>query len=34
VDYIGDDSGVFFNVWPEGLGSAASSSERLQEVFR
>lgn len=34
VDYIGNQSGVFFNVWPEGLGTAASSSERLQEVFR
>lgn len=34
IDYIGDESGVFFNVWPEGVGTAASSSERLQEVFR
>jgi lipopolysaccharide export system protein LptA len=34
TDYIGEDSGVFFNVWPEGLGTAASASERLQEVFR
>jgi len=34
IDYIGDESGVFFNVWPEGLGTAASSAERLQEVFR
>jgi lipopolysaccharide assembly outer membrane protein LptD (OstA) len=34
VDYIGQDSGVFFNVWPEGLGTAANASERLGEVFR
>jgi lipopolysaccharide assembly outer membrane protein LptD (OstA) len=34
VDYIGQDSGVFFNVWPEGLGTAASTSERLEQVFR
>ncbi|HEY7115492.1 MAG TPA: hypothetical protein VH475_02840 [Tepidisphaeraceae bacterium] len=34
VDYIGDESGVFFNVWPEGLGTASTASERLQEVFR
>jgi lipopolysaccharide assembly outer membrane protein LptD (OstA) len=34
VDYIGEDSGVFFNVWPEGLGTASSSAQRLQEVFR
>ena len=34
VDYIGDQSGIFFNVWPEGLGTAASSAERLQEVFK
>lgn len=34
VDYIGEDSGVFFNVWPEGLGTAANASERLGEVFR
>jgi hypothetical protein len=34
VDYIGEESGVFFNVWPEGLGTGASSAERLQEVFR
>lgn len=33
VDYIGEDSGVFFNVWPEGLGTAANASERLGEVF-
>jgi hypothetical protein len=34
VDYIGEDSGFFFNVWPEGLGTAANASERLGEVFR
>ena len=34
VDYIGEDSGVFFNVWPEGLAPGATSSERLSEVFR
>jgi hypothetical protein len=33
VDYIGEDSGVFFNVWPEGLGTAADASQRLGEVF-
>ena len=34
VDYLGQDSGVFFNVWPEGLGTAAATSERLDQVFR
>lgn len=34
VDHLGDDSGVFVNVWPEGLGAAAGGSERLLEVFR
>jgi hypothetical protein len=34
VDYLGEESGVFFNLWPEGLGSASNASERLQQVFR
>ncbi len=34
VDYIGQDSGVFFNFWPEGLAPGATSSERLSEVFK
>jgi hypothetical protein len=34
VDYIGEDSGIFVNVWPEGLGTAAGGAERLAEVFR
>jgi hypothetical protein len=34
VDYIGEDSGFFFNVWPEGLAPGATSSERLSEVFK
>jgi len=33
VDHLGDDSGVFFNVWPEGLGGAGGS-EQLQSVFQ
>ncbi|MDB5319450.1 MAG: hypothetical protein JWN40_1081 [Phycisphaerales bacterium] len=34
VDYIGQDSGFFFNFWPEGLAPGATSSERLSEVFK
>jgi lipopolysaccharide export system protein LptA len=34
IDYLSDDNGVFFNVWPEGLTPGATSSERLQEVFK
>jgi hypothetical protein len=34
VDYIGDDSGVFFNIWPAGLGRAAQAGEQLERVFR
>jgi len=34
VDYVSDDDGIFFNVWPEGLTPGATSSERLQEVFK
>jgi hypothetical protein len=33
-DYITDDRGFFISVFPEGLGSKNTSSERLQEVFR
>jgi hypothetical protein len=34
VDYIGEDSGVFFNVWPEGIAPGATSSSRLSQVFQ
>jgi lipopolysaccharide assembly outer membrane protein LptD (OstA) len=34
VDYIGEDSGVFFNIWPTGLGKAAKAGEQLEQVFR
>ena len=34
VDYVANDSGFFINFWPEGLGSAAADSERLQSVFQ
>jgi lipopolysaccharide assembly outer membrane protein LptD (OstA) len=34
VDYIGEDSGVFFNVWPEGIVPSATSSSRLSQVFQ
>jgi lipopolysaccharide assembly outer membrane protein LptD (OstA) len=34
ADYIGDDSGFFFNVWPEGIAPGATSSSRLSQVFQ
>jgi lipopolysaccharide assembly outer membrane protein LptD (OstA) len=34
VDYLGEDSGVFFNFWPEGIAPGATSSDRLQQVFQ
>ena len=29
VDYLADDSGIFFNLWPEGFG-IAGGTERLE----
>jgi hypothetical protein len=29
VDYIGEESGFFVNVWPEGLGTGATNAERI-----
>jgi hypothetical protein len=34
VDYIGEDSGVFINVWPEGFNAASTASQQSQGVFR
>jgi hypothetical protein len=34
VDYIGEESGIFFNVWPAGLGQAAQAGQQLERVFR
>jgi lipopolysaccharide export system protein LptA len=34
VDYIGEDSGIYFNIWPAGLGKAAQAGEQLQQVFQ
>ena len=34
VDYLSEESGVFFNVWPAGFGEIAATSERFDRFTR